>query len=89
MAWAIITIYTSKCAQMDPNRYLKRQNSIPEAKSVTSKKPKVKGKTQALLSLCQQGLRHHPYYVHYWGRVSNFDNFAYGCYLAGSKNFYL
>jgi len=39
MAWAIITIYISKCAQMDPNSYLKRQNSIPEAKSVTSKKP--------------------------------------------------
>jgi len=40
MAWAIIKIYTSKCAQMGPNSYLiKGQNSIPEAKSVTSKKP--------------------------------------------------
>jgi len=37
MAWAIITIYTSKCAQMDPNSYLKRQNFIPDAKSVISK----------------------------------------------------
>jgi len=39
MAWVIITIYTSKCAQIDPNSYLKRKNSIPEAKSGTSKKP--------------------------------------------------
>jgi|SRR6218665_2200733 len=38
MAWAIITIYTSKCAQMDPNSYLKRQDFIPDAKSVTLKK---------------------------------------------------
>src|SRR6218665_1348818 len=37
MEWAIITIYTSECAQMDPNSYLKRQNFIPDAKSVTSK----------------------------------------------------
>jgi len=35
MAWTIITIYASKCAQMDP----KRQNFIPDTKSVTSKKP--------------------------------------------------
>jgi len=39
MAWAIITIYISKCAQMDPNSYLKRNFFIPDAKSVTSKKP--------------------------------------------------
>jgi len=39
MTWAIITIYTSKCVQMDPNTYLKRQNFIPYAKSVISKKP--------------------------------------------------
>jgi len=33
MASAIITIYTSKCAQMDPQQlYLKRQNFIPDAK---------------------------------------------------------
>jgi len=41
MPWAIITNYISKCAQMDPptaTSYLKRQKSIPEAKSVTSKK---------------------------------------------------
>src|SRR6218665_1267731 len=37
MAWAIITIYTSKCAQMDPNSCLKRQNCIPDVKSVISK----------------------------------------------------
>jgi len=29
----------SKCVQMDPNSYLKRQNVIPKAKSVTSKNP--------------------------------------------------
>jgi len=39
MTWAIITIYNSKCAKMDPNRHLKRQNFIPEAKSVMSEKP--------------------------------------------------
>jgi len=39
MAWAIIRIYTFKCAQMDPNSYLRRQHFIPYAKSVTSKKP--------------------------------------------------
>ena|SRR6218665_1829700 len=38
MAWAIITINTSKCAQITPNSYLKRQNFIPDAKSVTWKK---------------------------------------------------
>jgi len=32
MAWAIVTIYTSKCAQMDPSSYLKRQNCIRDAK---------------------------------------------------------
>jgi len=36
MAWTIITIYTSKCAQMDPQQ-LQRQNFITDAKSVTSK----------------------------------------------------
>ena len=35
MAWAIITISTSKCAKMD--NYLKRQNLIANAKSVISK----------------------------------------------------
>jgi len=32
MAWSIVTKWT-------PNSYLKRQNFIPDAKSVTSKKP--------------------------------------------------
>jgi len=39
MAWAIITIYISKCAQMNPQQLLKSQNSIPDAKCVTWKKP--------------------------------------------------
>jgi len=39
MAWAIITIYTSKCAQTDPQQLLKTSNFIPDAKSVISKKP--------------------------------------------------
>jgi len=39
MAWDIITIYTSQCAQMDPNSYLKRQYFIPDAKCMISKKP--------------------------------------------------
>src|SRR6218665_48395 len=37
MAWAIRTIYTSKCVQMDLNSYLKRQNFSPYATSVTCK----------------------------------------------------
>ena len=39
MAWAIITIYTSKCAHMDPQQLQKRQNLITDAKSVICKKP--------------------------------------------------
>jgi len=40
MAWAIIIIYTSKCAQMHPQQLPSiRENFIPYAKSVTSKKP--------------------------------------------------
>jgi len=41
MAWAIITIYNFKCAQMDHQQLVKTSkfNFIPEAKSVTSKKP--------------------------------------------------
>jgi len=34
MAWAIITIYISKCAQMYPQSYLKLQNFISDAKSL-------------------------------------------------------
>jgi len=39
MAWAIITIYTSKCAKMDPQQLPKCKKFIPDAKSVMSKKP--------------------------------------------------
>jgi len=38
IAWAIITIYISICAQMDPNSYLKRHNFTPDAKGVISKR---------------------------------------------------
>jgi len=68
MAWAIITIYISKCAQMNPNSYLKGQNSIPNAKSVTSKNlrgwvpppigsPKVNSEPAALKQEDQQNER--------------------------------
>jgi len=39
MVWAIRTIYTSNCVQMDPNSHQKRQNFIPYAASVICKKP--------------------------------------------------
>jgi len=39
MAWAIIKVITLNVRKWTPNSYLKRQNSIPDAKSVTSKKP--------------------------------------------------
>jgi len=39
MACAIITIYTLNVRKWTPNSYLKRQNVIPDAKSVTLKKP--------------------------------------------------
>jgi len=41
MAWAIITIYSLplNVRKWTPNSYLKRQNFIPDAKSVTLKKP--------------------------------------------------
>jgi len=39
MACAIITIYTSKRAQMDPQQLPKTSKFIPDAKSVTSKMP--------------------------------------------------
>ena len=37
MEWAIITIYTSKCAQMDPQQLLKMSKFYSRCKSVTSK----------------------------------------------------
>ena len=39
MAWAIITIYTSECAQMIPKSFVIGQHFSPDAKSVISKKP--------------------------------------------------
>src|SRR6218665_1568395 len=30
MAWAIITIYASKCTQVDPDSYLERHRFIPD-----------------------------------------------------------
>jgi len=34
MAWAIITIYTSKCAQMDPKQLLDRSTFLSQMQKV-------------------------------------------------------
>ena len=39
MAWAIITIYTSKCMQMDPQQLPKTSHFIPDAKSEICQHP--------------------------------------------------